>query len=28
MYHSKKLVKGLDIDYEKIDVYQNSCMPF
>jgi hypothetical protein len=28
MYHSKKLVKGLDMDYEKIDVYQNSCMLF
>jgi hypothetical protein len=28
MYHSKKLVKGLDMDYEKIDVCQNSCMFF
>jgi hypothetical protein len=28
MYHSKKLVKGLDIDYEKIGVCQNSCMLF
>jgi hypothetical protein len=28
MYHSKKLVKGLNMDYEKIDVYQNSCMLF
>jgi hypothetical protein len=26
MYHSKKLVKWLGMDYEKIDVYQNSCM--
>jgi hypothetical protein len=26
MYHSKKLVKGLGMDYEKIDVYRNSCM--
>jgi hypothetical protein len=28
MYHSKKLVKGLSVDYEKIDVCQNSCMLF
>jgi hypothetical protein len=28
MYHSKKLVKGLGMDYEKIDVCQNSCMLF
>jgi hypothetical protein len=28
MYHSKKLVKGLGIDYEKIDVCQNNCMLF
>jgi hypothetical protein len=28
MYHSKKLVKGLNMDYEKINVYQNSCMLF
>jgi hypothetical protein len=28
MYHSKKLVKGLSMDYEKIDVCQNSCMFF
>jgi hypothetical protein len=28
MYHSKKLVNGLDMDYEKIDVCQNSCMLF
>jgi hypothetical protein len=28
MYHSKKLVKGLGIDYEKIGVCQNSCMLF
>jgi hypothetical protein len=26
MYHSKKLVKGLGMDYEKIDVCQNSCI--
>jgi hypothetical protein len=26
MYHSKKLVKGLGVDYEKIDVCWNSCM--
>jgi hypothetical protein len=28
MYHSKKLVKGLSMNYEKIDVCQNSCMLF
>jgi hypothetical protein len=28
MYYSKKLDKGLGMDYEKIDVYQNSCMHF
>jgi hypothetical protein len=28
MYHSKKLVKGLGMDYEKIDVYRNSCLLF
>jgi hypothetical protein len=28
MYHSKKLVKGLGMDYEKIDVCRNSCMIF
>jgi hypothetical protein len=28
MYHSKKLVNVLDMDYEKIDVCQNSCMLF
>jgi hypothetical protein len=28
MYHSKKLVKGLGMDYEKIDVCQNSYMLF
>jgi hypothetical protein len=28
MYDSKKLVKGLGMDYEKIDVCQNSCMIF
>jgi hypothetical protein len=28
MYHSKKLVKGLSLDYEKINVCQNSCMLF
>jgi hypothetical protein len=27
-YHSKKLVKGLDMDYEKINVCRNSCMLF
>jgi hypothetical protein len=28
MYHSKKLVKKLSMDYEKIDVCQNNCMIF
>jgi hypothetical protein len=28
MYHSKKLVKRLGMDYEKIDVCRNSCMLF
>jgi hypothetical protein len=28
MYHSKKFVKGLGMDYKKIDVCQNSCMLF
>jgi hypothetical protein len=28
MYHSKKLVKGLGMDYEKIDVCRNSSMLF
>jgi hypothetical protein len=28
MYHSKKFVKGFGMDYEKIDVCQNSCMFF
>jgi hypothetical protein len=28
MYHSKKLVKGLGMNYEKIDVCQNSWMLF
>jgi hypothetical protein len=28
MYHSKKLVKELGMDYKKIDVCQNSCMLF
>jgi hypothetical protein len=28
MYHSKKFVKGLGMDYEKIDVCRNSCMLF
>jgi hypothetical protein len=28
MYHSKKLVKGLGMDYEKIDVCRNSCILF
>jgi hypothetical protein len=28
MYHSKKLIKGLDMDYEKVDVCRNSCMFF
>jgi hypothetical protein len=28
MYHSKTIIKGLDMDYEKIDVCKNSCMLF
>jgi hypothetical protein len=28
MYHSMNVVKGLGMDYEKIDVCQNSCMLF
>jgi hypothetical protein len=28
MYHSKKLVKGLATNYQKIDVYQNKCACF
>jgi hypothetical protein len=28
MYHSKKFVNGHGMDYEKINVYQNSCMLF
>jgi hypothetical protein len=28
MYHYIKVVKGLDMDYEKIDVCRNSCMLF
>jgi hypothetical protein len=28
MYHSKKFVEGLGMDYEKIDVYRNSYMLF
>jgi hypothetical protein len=28
MYYSKKLVKGLSMNYEKIDVCRNSCMLF
>jgi hypothetical protein len=28
IYHSKKLVKGLGMDYDKIDVCRNSCMLF
>jgi hypothetical protein len=28
MYHSKKLVMGLGMDYEKIDICRNSCMLF
>jgi hypothetical protein len=28
MYHSKKLIKGLGIYYEKIDVCRNNCMLF
>jgi hypothetical protein len=28
MYHSKKLVEGLGMDYEKIDVCRNRCILF
>jgi hypothetical protein len=28
LYHSQKLIKGLGMNYEKIDVYRNSCMLF
>jgi hypothetical protein len=28
MYHSKIIIKGLGIDYEKIDVCKNNCMLF
>jgi hypothetical protein len=28
MYQSKKLLSGLGMDYEKIDVYDNNCMLF
>jgi hypothetical protein len=28
MYQSKKLLSSLDMDYEKIDVYQNNFMFF
>jgi hypothetical protein len=28
MYHSKKIVKGHGMDYEKIDICRNSCMLF
>jgi hypothetical protein len=28
MYHSKKIIKGLGMDYEKIDVCKNNCMFF
>jgi hypothetical protein len=28
MYQSKKLLSGLVVDYEKIDVCQNNCMLF
>ena len=28
MYHSKTIIKGLDMDYEKIDVCKNNCMLF
>jgi hypothetical protein len=26
MYHSKTIIKGLGMDYEKIDVCKNNCM--
>jgi hypothetical protein len=28
MYHSKSIIKGLGMDYEKIDVCKNNCMLF
>jgi hypothetical protein len=28
MYHPKKIIKGLSMDYEKIDVCKNNCMIF
>jgi hypothetical protein len=28
MYHSKAIIKGLGMDYEKIDVCKNYCMLF
>ena len=28
MYHSKKLIKGLSMDYQKIDICPNNCMLF
>jgi hypothetical protein len=28
MYHSKEIIKGLKMDYEKIDVCKNNCMLF
>jgi hypothetical protein len=28
MYQSKKLLSGLGVDYEKINVCQNNCMLF
>jgi hypothetical protein len=28
MYHSKTIIKGIRMDYEKIDVCKNNCMLF
>jgi hypothetical protein len=28
MYHSKTIIKGLGVDYEKIDACENNCMLF
>jgi hypothetical protein len=28
MYHSKTIIEGLGMDYEKIDVCKNNCMLF
>jgi hypothetical protein len=28
MYHSKTIIKGLGMDYEKIDVCKSNCMLF